>query len=164
MNKLISSMVVMAVCAVLSGGAYATTQTATLNVSVTAVPACAMTVTGIIFPNYYGLEVNANGDVTVTCPVSISYQIALNAGQTNPIPASIRSVSNGSPTGIAYDLFQDGAYGIQWGDDFLTFMASPLVDTGDGNAQTHTVYGRMFGGSVPTPGVYTDTVMVTLSW
>jgi spore coat protein U-like protein len=170
MKKLISSMVVMVVCAVLSVGAYAATQTGTLNVSVTAVPACAMAVTGITFPDYFGLPVTAAGTVTVNCPMTIPYNITLDAGQsTNFIPATIRRVLNDSGLAdsfIEYDLFKDGALSIQWGDTGFgdTFTAPPHAGTGVGSEDTILVYGRMSGGFAAVPGTYSDIVTVTLHW
>ena len=165
MNKLISSMVVMAVCAVLSVGAYGETLTGTLDVSVNAVPACTMSVTGIAFPDFAGVPVTANGDVTVNCVATLPYHIALDAGLH--AAGGARLVINATNNFINYTLFKDGGFAQTWGDaDFGNTYpnGTSLADAGTGIAQPHTVYGLLSAGGAVPPDLYADTVTVTLHY
>jgi spore coat protein U-like protein len=163
MKKIILSIVMILAGTVLSGGAYGATLTGTLDVSVTAVPACTMSVTGITFPDYVGLQVTGNGDVTVTCAQTIPYNIALDGGLH--FAGGTRLVTNIANNYIYYTLFQDAGFNVLWGDsDFAATYpnGTSLPDTGTGVATPHTVYGVLSAGGAGPPGLYTDTVTVTL--
>jgi spore coat protein U-like protein len=114
MKKLTLSMVMILACAVLSVGAYGETLTGNLNVSVNAVPACTMSVTGIAFPDFSGVPVTANGDVTVTCAATLPYNIALDAGLH--AAGGARLLISATANFINYTLYKDGGFTQTWGD------------------------------------------------
>jgi spore coat protein U-like protein len=171
MKKLILSLFIMALGISFAGAAYgAGSVTAILDVSVNLVPACTVTVTPIDFGDYDGIASVpgapnglANGDVTVNCSDTVSYNIALDAGLHYNAPN--REVSDGV-NGIGYGLYQDSAYTTEWGDsDFGNTYAAGLSqgDTGNGLDQPHTVYGGLGASSGPL-GPYTDVVTVTVHY
>jgi spore coat protein U-like protein len=107
----------------------------------------------------------ASTDITVNCPTSVPYNIALDAGQ-NP-DGDARRVTNGSGAFVTYGLYGDAslAPGSLWGDKSFGdtyFTGSTKSGTGDGTDQSHAVFGAMnLYGSNP-PGTYTDQVVVTV--
>ena len=63
---------------------------------------------------------------------------------------------------LTYALYRDGsrAPATAWGN---TSGSDTLSNTGTGAAQIHPVYGRIPVQSIPPPGTYTDTVVVTVT-
>ena len=157
-------MVIVSACLALSTGASAATATTSLDVSVTVVPACTVTATGITFPDYDGSSlVIAYGDVTVNCSLGTEYNIALDAGLY--YDGFNRFVSDGANT-LLYTLYKPSG-GPVWGDsDFANTYPSgaSLADTGDGSDQPHEVRGLIASGYYMPSGVYSDTVTVTVHY
>jgi spore coat protein U-like protein len=170
MKKVIVILMALAMVLAVSGAASAATTTTNLNVSATVGAVCTVSTIAVNFGSLdplYGTL--ANGDVTVTCATGVPYWIALDAG-TNSIFAGVRAVSieGVGPDFVPYWLFKDTAFGEEWGDsDFGNTYQSgfSLGDTGNGTAQSHTVYGLI---NIPNqgepPGTYTDTVVVTVHY
>jgi spore coat protein U-like protein len=48
-----------------------------------------------------------------------------------------------------------------WG---ITIGTDTVSATGNGAAQTHTVYGRVPAQTTPAPATYSDTVTVTVTY
>ncbi len=121
-----------------------------------------MTTSSVNFGNVTGGSATANGDVSVTCSENVAYHITLDAGLN--YAAGARNLSDGGAGRFGYALYKDPALTSEWGDsDYAnTFTGgSSLADTGNGALQAHTVYGRLLPGT-GTPGLYTDTVTVTV--
>ncbi|MCK1712495.1 MULTISPECIES: spore coat protein U domain-containing protein [unclassified Bradyrhizobium] len=109
--------------------------------------------TGVLNAN-----VDATGQLTVTCTPTTSYTVALNGGTTGSPPAS-RKMSKGSET-VTYGLYQDSARSQVWGDT----SGTTVPGTGTGLAQSLIVYGRVPPQPTPSPGLYSDTVVVTVTY
>ena len=62
---------------------------------------------------------------------------------------------------LAYALYQDSAHTINWGN---TVGTDTVSGTGNGSAQTLTVYGEVPAGQSVTPGAYTDTITATITY
>jgi spore coat protein U-like protein len=161
-------VILMALAMVLavSGAASAATQTANLNVSATVAVVCTVSTTVIDFGVLSSVDITlANGDVTVACATGVPYWIALDAG-TNFVGGSRAvSIEGVGPDFVQYALFKDFPTDTDWGDaDFAnTFPGgSSMADTGNGTAQSHTVYGVISPSESQPPGTYTDTVVVTV--
>jgi spore coat protein U-like protein len=103
--------------------------------------------------------VDATGSVTVTCTNSLPYTIALDGGLTGATNPTQRMMSQASQH-ITYGLYQDFPRVQPWGDS----GGSTVTGTGTGLAQTLTVYGRVPAQNTPSPGTYSDTVVVTISY
>lgn len=63
---------------------------------------------------------------------------------------------------MTYGLYKDAARSQPWGD--ATTPGSTVAGAGNGLVQQLTVYGRVPPQTTPSPGTYTDTVVVTLTY
>jgi spore coat protein U-like protein len=142
--------------------ALAGSANATFTVSATVAANCLVLAQNINFGSIGVLSANvdATGQVTVTCTPTTSYTISLNGGTTGSPPAS-RKMSKGAVT-VTYGLFKDAARSQVWGD--VSTPGSTVAGTGTGLAQNLVVYGRVLPQSTPSPGLYTDTVVVTVTY
>ena len=105
-------------------------------------------------------NVDATGQVTVTCTPSTAYTVSLNGGTTGGTPTN-RKMSKGAER-VTYGLYKDNARTQPWGD--AGTPGSTVAGTGTGAAQPLTVYGRVPPQTTPSAGVYTDTVVVTITY
>jgi spore coat protein U-like protein len=62
---------------------------------------------------------------------------------------------------LAYALYSDAARTVNWGD---TIGVDTVHTIGNGSPQSLTVYGQIPKSQHPTPGAYTDTITVTLTF
>jgi spore coat protein U-like protein len=62
---------------------------------------------------------------------------------------------------LSYALYQDSSHTTNWGNTVGTDTKS---GSGNGSAQTLTVYGNLGGNQYPTPGSYSDTITATISY
>jgi len=104
--------------------------------------------------------VDATSAITLTCTSAAPYTVALDGGLSGATNPTQRKMSQASEQ-VTYGLYQDSARAQPWGDSTGTNTAA---GTGSGLAQTLTVYGRVPAQSTPSPGTYTDTVVVTVSY
>ncbi|MFK0164125.1 spore coat U domain-containing protein [Rhizobium sp. NPDC090279] len=132
----------------------------TVNASVAA--NCLVSVQNIDFGTQGVLSTNvdATGSVTATCTPGTAYTISLNGGTTNAAPTA-RKMTKGTET-VTYGLYKDTSRLQPWGD--ANTPGSTVAGTGTGTAQLLTVYGRVPPQTTPSPGSYTDTVVVTLTF
>jgi spore coat protein U-like protein len=137
---------------------------ASLSVSVTAtvVSNCALSVANLNFGSMSTLASNADttGSITITCTNTTPYNIGLNAGTGTGATVAARKMTKGAAT-IVYSLYKDSARSSVWGNTVGTNTAG---GTGIGSAQTSTVFGRVPPQSVPAPGTYNDTIVVTATF
>jgi len=103
---------------------------------------------------------DAASSVTVTCTNAAPYTVALDGGLSGATNPAQRKMSQAAEQ-ITYGLYQNSARTQPWGDSVGT---NTSAGTGSGLAQTFTIYGRVPAQSTPSPGTYTDTVVVTLSY
>lgn len=135
---------------------------ATFTVSATVASNCLVLAQNINFGSIGVLSANvdATGQITVTCTPTTSYTISLNGGTTGSPPAS-RKMSKGSET-ATYGLYKDAVRSQIWGD--ASTPGSTVPGTGTGLSQNLPVYGRVPPQTTPSPGLYTDTVVVTVTY
>ncbi len=160
---------ILGVCG--SGLALAGTATTTFPVSITATTACSVTATGLDFgtfvPGPTAPAVSGTGTVTVTCALSVPYKVALDHGLSGS--AAGRKLKFAAGASMTYEIYQDSAKTVVWGDNDLANTYPPgssLAGTGTGAAQPLTVYGLVPAGQNPsfppsTP-VGADTITVTV--
>jgi spore coat protein U-like protein len=86
--------------------------------------------------------------------------VSLNGGTTGGTPTN-RKMSKGAER-VTYGLYKDNARTQPWGD--AGTPGSTVAGTGTGAAQPLTVYGRVPPQTTPSAGVYTDTVVVTITY
>lgn len=136
---------------------------------------CTVSSTGVSLGSYtpnQALPADAAGSISVTCtkgildvlPLTISYDVELSRGNSSGF--SPRELRSGANT-LGYNLYRDLLRTSVWGDaaSGLTVHGSVLVPLvlGSGTA-THTVYGRIFANQNATPGTYSDSIVVTVSY
>jgi spore coat protein U-like protein len=105
-------------------------------------------------------NVDATGTATVQCTNTTPYAAALNGGNSGATDPTQRKMARGSET-ITYGLYRDSARTLPWGN---TSGTNTVSGTGSGSNQALTVYGRVAAQTTPSPGVYTDSVILTLTY
>ncbi|MCA0401380.1 MAG: spore coat U domain-containing protein [Proteobacteria bacterium] len=147
-------------CATLTAG---TRRITGLSMSATVPSKCAVSNASLDFGNNAALTslVDASTTIGVTCTPTLPYQIALGqglgSGVTNP---AARKMTKAAET-ITYGLYRDTARSLPWG---WTNGTNTLGGTGTGNTVAVPVYGRVPAQVTPTPGTYTDTVTITVTY
>lgn len=143
-------------------GALASFGADPLAVSATVVSSCTVTATTLDFgaTSLLAANIDATSSLSVICTQSTPYQVRLSGGGAAAVNPAPRQMSLGVNK-IDYGLYRDAARLLYWG-------AADGVDTAPGagtsSAIAHTVYGRIPPQALPPPGVYTDTVVVTVSF
>ncbi len=136
--------------------AQAATATATFQVTATVAATCSATTTNLGFGTYTGAQIDQTNTIDVTCTNGTTYTVGLNNGANYSAPN--RRMTNGTNF-LNYDLYNDAPGGTRWGDGSGT-----VNGTGNGMAQTLTVYGRLPAGQTLYTGSYTDTIQVTITY
>ena len=145
----------------------AATSTAPIGVSATVIAACALGTSTLAFGAFTpgGSALNANGSLIITCTNGDNYTIALNAGSGSGATIPIRVLTQPTaPTGkLQYTIYTTTARTTVWGNGTT---GSTVAGTGSGVAQTITVPGTIFAGQggTATPGNYTDSVTITVTF
>lgn len=111
--------------------------------------------TGVLSSN-----IDATGQATVTCTPATAYTVSLSNGMSGTSPTN-RRMTLGSAA-VVYGLYKDAGRSQPWGD--AATAGSTVAGTGTGAAQGYTVYGRVPPQTTPTPGTYSDTVVVTVTY
>lgn len=141
------------------------TSTATLNVSMTIQSSCSIaTQPSLAFASSGALNTSIDATTTfnVQCTNSTPYTIGLDAGSGGGT-TSVRKMKSGgaSATTLDYTLWRDANRTLNWGN---TIGTDTLSGTGNGVAQTLTIFGRVPAQTTPAAGLYTDTVTITLNY
>lgn len=102
---------------------------------------------------------DAASQLSVNCTTGLPYAVGLSGGTGNLPPTARRMTRTGGQY-ITYGLYQDAARSTAWG----SATGATLGGTGSGVAQTINVYGRVPPQTTPSPGVYSDTVAVTVTY
>jgi len=157
----------IAACLGLAGGVVAGVATAAID--------CSVSTSGVGFGDYDPLLAtpdDSSASVAVTCsrvilvdPFSVGYTLSLSRGSSGTFaPRQMRA----GTANLSYNLFRDAARAQVWGDgssstgtvagtaSFTWFQTSQTVN--------HTVYGRAPAQQNATPGAYTDTIVLTITF
>lgn len=141
----------------------AATINTTFNVTATVTASCQNLSAGALAFGTYdplsGSTTTGTSTVTVTCTQDAAYTISLNAGTSGSL--STRTMTSGSNT-LNYNLYKDASYTTIWGDG--TGSSEQLSATGNGTAQSATVYGRIPASQNVGIGSYSDTITVTVDY
>lgn len=166
---------VVAVTSVFAASAvYATTVTGSLTVTATLAASCTVntsatgTTTNAVmnFGTVTSMAANIDAStssaggrkVAVLCSNGTAWALAMNAG--NNASGTQRRMAGGSSEYVPYNLYSDSARSTAIG-----INTTALSGTGTGSQQTYDIYGRIPAGSIlTTPGAYTDTVTLTLTY
>jgi spore coat protein U-like protein len=158
-----SALFLVAAAIGLPQSALAGSATTTLGVSLTINAGCNVSSTSVAFPAQSVLAsgVNQTGTVAVTCTNTTPYNIELDQGAGSGATVTNRLMTGPSSATVAYGLYQDSAHSTNWGK---TDGTDTVAGTGNGSAQTLTVYGHIAAQTTPAPGSYADTVNVTVTF
>lgn len=145
------------------GGAYAATTTSTFTVDVTIQAQCLINsastlsfgTTGVLSAN-----VDQSSTIVVQCTNTTTYDIGLDAGTGSGASVTTRKLTNGGAT-INYSLYTNSGRSTVWGNTVSTDTVSA---TGNGAAQSYTVYGRIPAQTTPAPNTYSDTITITVTY
>jgi spore coat protein U-like protein len=132
------------------------------TVSVTIDPHCGVTATMLDFGTAGVLQTEVDGTNTlfVTCSATTPYSISLNGGLTGAVDPTQRKMSKGAET-VTYGLYRNSGRTQPWGD---SIGSNTVAGVGTGLAQSFAIYGRVPSQPTPSPGTYTDTVVVTVTY
>jgi spore coat protein U-like protein len=132
----------------------------TFTVQGTIGPNCMVSTTGIDFGSYGVLDAerSAPGSVIVTCTNAAGYFVGLGNGQNGTAPAARQMKKASGSEMITYGLYTDT--GVLWGDS----GGERVSATGTGTAQSISVIGKVPPQDTPPPGLYKDTVVVTITY
>jgi spore coat protein U-like protein len=141
--------------------ASAATATSTFTVQITIGAACVVTSTTMDFGSagVLAAAVDQSSTINVQCTTGLPYTVALNSGLHGG-SVSTRQMRNGAVP-INYSLSRDVGRLQNWGE---TSGTDTVGGTGNGAVQPLTVYGRVPAQTTPAPGVYSDTVTVTVTY
>lgn len=131
------------------------------NVNATATNNCTIGTTPMSFGTNGTLSsvVRGTSTLTVQCVNNDAYQIALNGGSTANSVTARQMKNTGTAEKVSYRLSAT-LDGPLWGDG--TGSTTMYAGTGNGAAQTVTVYGQVPVQGTPSPGSYKDTVTATI--
>jgi spore coat protein U-like protein len=143
--------------------AVAGTATTTLAVSLTINAGCTVSSTPVAFPAQGVISgaVSQTGSLVVTCTNTTPYNVGLDQGAGSGATVSNRLMTGPAAATVAYGLYQDAGHVTNWGK---TIGTDTKTGTGNGTAQTLTVYGNILPQTTPAPGAYADTVNVTVTF
>ncbi len=103
-------------------------------------------------------SLDATGAVNVTCTTATEYAIRLNGGNADAAPEA-REMRKGAEA-IIYGLYKSATRDDPWGDA----EGATVTSSGNGTLQRHVVHGRVPPQATPSPGDYTDIVVVTVDY
>ena len=134
------------------------------------VAACNVSAANLAFGAYDSFRTaptDSAGNVAVICSgapgSTVSYSIALNAGGAgNFSPRRMRSTSGV----LSYNIYVDAARSAIWGDGNgnSTVATDSYALSTPSQSRNYPIYGRIFSGQNAPIGVYSDSIVVTLSY
>jgi spore coat protein U-like protein len=119
---------------------------------------CSVNTLSVLFGTYdhlSGANVDAVGNVSVTCTTAESYSIALSAGNGS---FAARQLQSGGGL-LYYNLYSNVLRSSVWGDGSAGTALVNGSTTG-----SYSVYGRIPGRQNVAAGTYGDTITVTLTF
>ena len=149
--------------AMLAGASQAATTTSTFTVQITITASCTINSASTLNFGSKGTltaNVDQTSTIQVQCTDTTPYNIGLDAGTGTGATVATRKMTSGGAT-INYSLYTDIGRSTVWGNTVGTDTVSA---TGNGAAQSYTVYGRVPAQTTPAPATYTDTITVTVTY
>jgi spore coat protein U-like protein len=145
---------------------FAATISASMGVSATVTPGCtALSTTNLNFGAVPAGNVtkDATSTITVTCAMSVAYNVTIDNGLFHPLFATQRKMGSGDSR-LDYELYLDAAHTLRWHDGGFLSGTVRLDAIGNGGGQVNTVFGRVTSASNTPLGTYSDTVIVFLNF
>lgn len=143
----------------------------TLNVQAKLGNACVVSAgPNLIFGSAGGVAAGApavtgSDNIAVTCPNKTPYNVGLLPSDGNTGGAGIMKGTGGNTDTVQYQLYQDSTLSTAWGNTATrTSAGNGEHGTGNGTAQSLTVYGQTTSSTDVTPDRYTDTVQINVNY
>jgi spore coat protein U-like protein len=146
-----------------AGTSHAASTTTTFAVQATVTATCTINSASTLNFGSVGVlaaNVDQQSTIQVTCTNTTPYNIGLDPGTGSGATVAVRKLTSGGAT-INYSLYTSNAYSTVWGN---TVSTDTVAGTGNGSAQSFTVYGRIPPQTSPAPGAYADTITVTVTY
>lgn len=163
-KSIIKTIALAALCAAtgLASSAMAGEANGQMHVSVTIVASCQFTVDDQTL-SFGSVEQDAGSataqtNLGVRCSAKQPYAIGFDYGQN--AQGDQRRMTNGAD-GVAYQLYADASHRTPLGP---IGSAGAVRGVGNGDEQAVPVYGKLDVASDTPPGVYNDTVRLTVTW
>jgi len=129
--------------------------------------ACQINIVAVNFGSFDNLNnpLDANGLVSIQCPAPTLVTIQLDAGSHSNGIFQQRKLSTASGRTLNYNLYQDTAHVLVWGDGTGgSQVVRGKVSGRSVNALERPIYGRILSGQLGSVGIYADAVTVTVIW
>jgi spore coat protein U-like protein len=132
------------------------------SVAMTVPATCHVTAAALTFGNEGLSETNVDALSTIGVQISkeVPYAVALDGGRSASTDPTQRKMSMGREE-VTYGLYRDAARSLSRGSMGGADTASGVGDT---TVQSFAVYGRVPAQTLGSPGLYMDTVFVTVSY
>jgi spore coat protein U-like protein len=157
----IGASIAVAGFALLNLPANAATATTTFGVTSTVQSTCVISGNTLAFGTYSGSAIAMTTTLSVTCSNGTTYNVGLNAGSASGATVTTRAMTGPGSATLSYAMYQDTNHTNNWGQ---TVGTDTEAGTGNGSAQTLTVYGELAAGQYPAPGSYSDTITATVTY
>ena len=159
----LAGAIACALVSILVSAAFAAVVSSNINVSMTIQGECKIqATTNLAFGTDGVIDANVDASSTfdVQCTNTTPYTVALNAGAGAGATTTIRKMTLTGAT-IDYGLYRDAARSQNWGNTVATDTAA---GTGTGAVQQSTIYGRVPPQTTPAPGLYQDTIQISVTY
>ncbi|MBY0611112.1 MAG: spore coat U domain-containing protein [Beijerinckiaceae bacterium] len=164
-------MLAFAMASLLCGEAQAGTATASLTVQITITASCTINAATLDFGTNAGTalvagNIDASTTTSVTCTTGSPYAIGMDNGSN--VLVTQRRMKSGANY-LNYNLYVDSGRTQAWTTSASSTTCasanSCYLGTGNGSAQSINIYGRApVNATAPAPGVYVDTVTMTITY
>ena len=136
---------------------------------------CTVSATSVAFGSYTPLQPSAligTGTMTAICTVDShknTLTVDLSSGMSGSFITRTLTTTVGTTTyPLNYNLYQDAANTLIWGDGTGGSQADTVTITRHGNNNTITtnvtVYGAVAPAQDPAPGIYTDSITISVNF
>ena len=144
----------------------AATSSTTMTVTATVLTACTLQTNPLVFGSY---DTTAASDLTASTTVEVlcnglsnAYTISMSTGLGANATFAARQLTAAGQS-INYSIYTNANTSNVWGDG--TSTTSIVSGSGTtGVVRSYPVYGKIFNNQPAAPGIYSDTVTVTLSY
>lgn len=138
------------------------TATTTFNATATVPTTCSISTNDLDFGTAGTLTANNDSSTTLSpvCTNGTAYNIGLNGGLSGATDPTQRKMTKAAEF-VLYGLYRDPARSLPFGNIIGTNTAT---GTGSGLTQSVPVFGRIPPQATPSPGIYNDTIVVTLTY
>ena len=146
----------------LTATAEAATATGNLTATLTIQPSCQVVSSTTLDFGSAGVlaaSLDVQSNFAVQCSDATAFDVALDGGSTSGGSVATRLMAGGGGGEVVgYNLYSNAARTANWGN---TAGTDTVSGAGNGNL---TVYGRVPAQATPSPGTYSDTVRVTITY